>query len=203
MYTISYGLASLLTPPVFHFILIVPILFERLGRTRNTHKTNIILFTLLTIVLFLAISSGLSNKSSSMDFYKQLTTFANSCWLLGMMWLLLGFTKKFAFLQNHKIAPIINGFVIILFSFKLAMGSLASAGPLITPLIVSEVSNAKLITLITSMFWFVIGLLLPFMFILYLLQFKYNTLSSKKWWNILQIIIIILLIVNSVVFLLD
>lgn len=191
MNTFISGLTSVLTPSVFPFLIIIPIIFEKLGNSDKKYGLNILFFGILTVVFFLLTTSSLVSNddfaSYSSNFYFELAV--NLFQIIFLTWFILSFFKKFERINRNNLLIGFTFLGIGIFSYKLALSSLSSIGPILGMVMISGNLNEELNNTMWLLFTFSLGVIFPFIIILYLAKNQYEKINSKRWWKILQIII--------------
>ncbi len=201
MNTIIGGLISVLTPLVFPFLIIIPVIFEKLGKSQKQHKSNIFFFGCLTITFFVVIMN-IFFQAEDMNMIvedRRPETVLSFMQIIFLIWFLLSFFKPFEKLHQTPWLLIFSMIGIVVLSCKLALISMATAGPIIGSIIISEVTNNDATNVIRPLLGFSIGLIIPFMIVQYFIQRHYQNLSSKKWWKILQISVAVYLIGGAMI----
>lgn len=191
MNTFISGLTSVLTPSVFPFLIIIPIIFEKLGNSDKKYALNILLFGILTVAFFLlTMSSLVSNDnlaSYSSNFYFEFAVILFQ--IIFLSWFILTFFKKFERINRNNW---LIGFAFLgigIFSYRLALSSLSNIVPILGMVVISGNLNEEVNNTMWLLFTFSLGVILPFIIILYLAKNQYEKINSKKWWKILQLII--------------
>ena len=201
LYFITFisGLTAVLTPIVFPYLIITSSLFEKLGDSDKQYKTNIFLYGLLTIIVYLFVISPLLTTKyiNELIFSSDFIFLIHSAQIIFLIWFLSTFVKNFQIVNKGLWKQFFRFFGILVFSIKLAFGSLSATGPIIGSILISNSINQDTSNINGILFAFSFGLVLPFIIILWFFVKKYSKLKLKKWWNILQLIFAGILFLGS------
>lgn len=193
------GLIAGLTPLVFPYLIITPSVFEKLGNSDKQYKTNISLFGLLTIAVYLFVISPLLTTEyiNELIYSSSFIFLIHGAQIIFLIWFLSTFVKKFQIANKGFWKQFFRFFGILVFSIRLAFGSLSAAGPLIGTILISNSTNQETTNTNGTLLAFSLGLVLPIIIILWLFAKKYSKLKLKKWWTVLQLIFAGILFLGS------
>ncbi|WP_108808828.1 cytochrome c biogenesis protein CcdA [Aquimarina spinulae] len=195
------GVIAVLTPAVFPYLIITPLIFEKLKNSNRQHKINILLYTIITSLVFVYILTQLisSRLLNEISFDSSYGILIHSSRILFLIWFLSSFTKKYQLLNFGTWMQFFRFLGLLIFSTQLALSAISSTGPILGTLMITNAENNDLISIIPILIAFSIGLILPFMTVLWIFTKKYDNLKLKKWWPNSQLITGGLLLLFSLV----
>ena len=165
------GLYSILSPQVFPYFIVLPILFQRLGKTRENAQSNIVYLS-LSILFFLVLlfyyfsdfDRATENNNIPIIFIILKLLFA-----VYLVYFLIGFFIK-DFTSKRIGYNVLRFFGITIFGVLIALVSFANFGPILGSLIVANANDSLSIGSFNYLLIFGIGLILPFIWALMIYQ---------------------------------
>ena len=187
LHTLVSGLVSVLTPGVFLFLLVTVVLFERIEYSSTQRKINPLLFSLFSVLIavFLIpeiIESGNLNDDSS---YILLLDLLQITFLL---WILSSFSAKYQLFHTQAWKQFFRFLGLLILSWRLVLVSLSSAGPILGAILIYNPETEEFPNTYGALLGFSIGLIIPFIVVLWLVSTKHHSLRSKSWWRMTQLI---------------
>lgn len=191
------GLTAVLTPNVFPLLLISILVFENFSNSKKQGFINIAIFSCLIIGLFpWIINEFIAQFSPSNTDNHQWEILINNILQLSFASLLLYVLIKKVHLSDTKfLKHIIRYLGISALSLSLILSSFSCIGPIIGSLLIESTATDN--NQLEVLFFFAIGLIIPFVMILSIFNLSYQKLKHKKWWRISQYIAASLLLISS------
>lgn len=196
------GLVAVFTPAVFPLLIIISSVFEKLASTTKQYIINTLSFVLLTIVIYvLGVSQVIKmhHVFAFSDKTLNIIYLFKCLQLIFLVWYISTFSKKYQLLNRANWKQFFRFFGLFIYSFQLAFAAFSSSGPILGSILFLEPANENTPNVTEILLGFSIGLIIPFLFVLWYFSTNYNKLKHKKWWSITQLIIAIILLLDSLI----
>lgn len=192
------GLISVLTPGVFLFLVTTAFLFERLESSSRQGKINVVLFSIFTVIIYVFVISEVI-KTDSLTNNSSYILLLDYFLIAFLLWVLSSFFPKYQLIHTERWKQFFRFLGLLVLSCKLVLVSLSSAGPILGVILISNVAVEDLPNIYGSLLGFSVGLVIPFIIVLWLVSKKHNTLRGKKWWRTSQQITVGILLLYSLI----
>ncbi len=197
--TLFGGLIAVLTPSVFPLLIALPILFEKLANPSKTYRSNILIFGAATVIVYQLVFPALLTISppDKWSYPYVLNFLILVAQILFLLWFFSTFFEKFQAANKGIWQSLFRYLGIFIFSIQLTISSLPNIGPIANSMIISNSMNEETNLAMIALSGFSLGLVLPFLLVLWIFTKIYARINQKKWWIILQISVAGLLLLGS------